>query len=320
MQQFKRWAGMAVSGLALAAITGCASFEMTKPAPAQAQRITVKLSGEDLSGWSDLPIGTYRVPESQVIISGHQKGAEVGAMFGLLGVAIAHAANASAGANAVKDAESSLKIKLDAPLMAEVAKLTAQAPLSEKFSTVAGAGNTLTVTPGLVLTYLESADVRPFVVLKVNLAGADNKAIWSTRYIVSTGASRPLTGAGSWAEADGAALKDNVQASLEQGVKVMLADVADPYKRDDNAMSTVEAQFPFMKQRLQIKGYKLTEDDRYLAFIPKLGDVMVFAGVNVMDKQDASARDAGKDDVVFKFVEPKPAAAAQAPKVAAPAN
>lgn len=319
MQQFKRWAGMAVAGLAMAAITGCASFEMTKPAPAQSQQINVKLSGEDLSGWSDLPIGTYRVPESHVIISGHQKGAEVGAMFGLIGVAIAHAANSNAGANAVKDAESALRIKLDAPLMAEVTKQAAQAPLSGKFSTTAGTSSTLTVTPGLVLTYLESSDVRPFVVLKVNLAGADNKSIWSTRYIVSTGASRPLTGAGSWAEADGAALKANVQTSLEQGVKVMLADVSNPYKRDDDVMSTVEGQFPFMKQRLQIKGYKLTEDERYMAFIPKLGDVMVFAGVNVLDKEHAHGREATKDDVVFKFVEPK-AAAAQAPKTAAPAN
>ncbi|MEK8033446.1 hypothetical protein AACH06_21715 [Ideonella sp. DXS29W] len=317
MKQFKRWAAMAVAGVTLAAITGCASFEMTKPAPAQSQRIAIKVSGEDLSGWSDLPIGTYRVPDSQVIISGHQKGAEVGAMFGLLGVAIAHAANSSAGANAVKDAESSLKIKLDAPLMAEVGRLTAEAPLSEKFST-AGAGTTLTITPGLVLTYLDTSDVRPFVVLKVNLAGPDNKMIWSTRYIVSTGASRPLMGAGGWAESDGAALKANVQTSLAQGVKVMLADVASPYKRDDNSMSIAEGQFPFMKQRLQVKGYKLVEDDRYMAFIPKLGDVLVFAGVNVLDKEDSSVRDAGKDDVVLKLLEPK--AASKAPKAAAPAN
>lgn len=314
MHSFKRWASVAIVGFAVAGITGCASFEMTKPAPAQARPITVKLSGEDLSGWSDLPIGTYRVPDSQVIISGHQKGQGAGMMFGLIGVAIAHAANASAGASAVKDAEAALKIRLDGPLMAEVAKAVAQSPADGKFS-AAGSGATLTVTPGLVLTYLESSDVRPFVVLKASLTGEDKKPLWSTRYIVSTGASRPLAGAGSWTDDSGAALKANVQASLSQGVKVMLADVGNPYKRDDAAMSAVEGQFPFMKQRLQLVGYKITEDDRYLAFIPKLGDVVVFAGVNVMDKHDAKARDAGKDEAVFKVIEHKVAADTPKPAV-----
>lgn len=312
MNQFKRWAALAVVGLSIASITGCASFEFTKPAPAQQQPITVKLSGEDLSGMTDLPIGTYRIPDSQVILSGHQKGQAAGMLFGLIGVAITHAVNADAGAKAVKDTEDILRVKLNEPLMAEVARATSQAPLNAKFTSSGnGTAPELLLTPGLVLTYLNDADVRPFVVIKASLTGADKKPIWTTRYIASTGASRPLAGDGSWTDQNGAALKSTMQASIEQAVRVMLNDVSNPYKRDDAALSTVQGQFPFMKQRLQLMGYKLTEDDRYLAFIPKLGDVLVFAGVNVLDKQDALARDATKEDVNFKVIDPKVAGGAK---------
>src|SRR5688500_11756095 len=93
-------------GLVVALLLGgCATFEYTKPAPAQTQPISVKMSGEELSGLTDVPVGSYRVPNSQVIITGHQKSPAGGMMFGLLGVAAAHASGGSTGADTVKDIE-----------------------------------------------------------------------------------------------------------------------------------------------------------------------------------------------------------------------
>src|SRR5207302_672123 len=66
---------------------------------------------EELSGWSDLPIGTYRVPDSQVIISGQQKPG-VGMMFGLVGVALEHSMGKSAGRSAGHGSEEALHITL----------------------------------------------------------------------------------------------------------------------------------------------------------------------------------------------------------------
>ncbi|WP_374676524.1 hypothetical protein [Ideonella sp.] len=297
---------------ATAGFTGCATYELTKPAPAQSAPVAVTLSQEELSGWSDLPIGTYRVPDSHVIISGHQKGHGAAAAFGLLGMAVAHAANQSAGESAVKGVESTLKIKLDGPLMASVRQAVAEESLRGGFTADAGTGTQLVVTPGLVLTYVSDNDVRPFIVLKAALLGADKKPLWNTRYIVSTGISRPLAGDNSWTDNGGAALRENVQASIDKGVRVMLADVMKPYARDDNALSAAEGQFPFMKDRFQLTGYKLTEDDRYFAFVPKIGDVVVFAGVNILDKQDSQVRAATKDDPVAKIV-PARASVATAP-------
>ncbi|NPC56050.1 hypothetical protein [Caenimonas soli] len=109
-------------------LAGCASFEFAKPAPAQQQPLTLKVSGEELSGWTDLPIGVYRIPQSHVIISGHQKGQGAGLLFGLIGVAVAHAANASSGADAVKSAEEQLRIKLTGQIETSIQRIVSSEP------------------------------------------------------------------------------------------------------------------------------------------------------------------------------------------------
>src|SRR5437016_883240 len=96
-KQLTTWALL----LAVLSLSGCATFELSKPAPAQQQPISVKLSTEELSGWSDLPMGVYRIPDSQVIISGHQKASGAGILFGVLGLAVTSAVNTAAGARAV---------------------------------------------------------------------------------------------------------------------------------------------------------------------------------------------------------------------------
>jgi hypothetical protein len=48
------------------ALGGCATYNMTNPAPHEAKPIAVNFVDDDLSGWTDLPIGTYGVPDSQV--------------------------------------------------------------------------------------------------------------------------------------------------------------------------------------------------------------------------------------------------------------
>jgi hypothetical protein len=83
----------------------------------------------------------------------------------------------------------------------------------------------------------------------------------------------------------------------------MLRDVAEPYVRDDADMTIVEGDFPYLKQRVQMLGYKLTEDEKYIAFVPKIGDVMTLSGVNVLDKSTIVVRPARPGDVSFKVVQ-----------------
>ena len=295
----------------------CATYERAKPAPAVAGPITVKVNSEQLSGWSDLPVGAYKVPESDVIITGHQRGQAAGMMFGLLGVAIAHAANSNASSAGVSNTERVLRMKLTDQTRAEIEKLVAQQPLAAKF-TAQGGGTQLDVSSALLLSYVNDTQVRSFSVLKVVLTGADKRPLWETRYFASSGEAKPLEGAGSWTDNGGEPLKAAVATNLRQAVKVMLNDVAQPYSRDDKQMTVVEASFPYIKQRVQMKGYSLTEDENYIAFVPKIGDAMVLSGVNVLDKSVIVYRPAKPDDVVFKLVPETPAAkTAAAPATAA---
>jgi hypothetical protein len=49
-------------------LTACATFERTKPAPVVGGSIAVKINSAQLSSWSDLPVGAYKIPESDVIV------------------------------------------------------------------------------------------------------------------------------------------------------------------------------------------------------------------------------------------------------------
>lgn len=290
----------------------CATYNRTMPAPAVAGPIAVKVNSEQLSGWTDLPVGAYKVPQSDVIITGHQRGQVAGMMFGLLGVAIAHAANSNASAAGVNNTEQILRMSLADQTRTEVETLVAQQPLAGKFGGQAG-GTQLDVSSALLLSYVSDTQVRPYAVL----TGADKRPLWETRYFASTGEARPLEGSDSWTENGGELLKATVAANLRQAVRVMLNDVAQPYTRDAKQMTVVEANFPYLKQRVQMKGYSLTEDDKYIAFIPKVGDAMVLSGVNVLDKSVTVYRPAKPDDVVFKVLPVAPAAPAKT--AAAPA-
>lgn len=266
----------------------------------------MKVNGEELSGWTDLPLGVYKIPNSDVIVTGHQRG-QAGVMFGLLGAAVVHAANSNGSAAGVSNTEQILRIRLADQTRSEIEAMTAQQPLAGKFGGQPGATQ-LDVSSAVLLSYTNDSSVRPFAVLKVSMSGADKRSLWETRYFASSGETRPLEGANGWTADEGAPLKAVVAANLRQAVKVMLNDVARPYARDDKRMTVVEAEFPYVKQRLQILGYSLTEDEKYIAFVPRIGDAMVLSGVNVLDRAVTVYRQAKPDDVVVKLVPQAPAA------------
>jgi hypothetical protein len=293
--------------LAIASVfifTGCATFNRTKPAPPGSQPIAVEFSTESLSGWTDLPIGTYRVPDSQVIISGHQKGGAAGLLFGVIGVAIQHGANQSGGKQAVEDIEKSLKINLTTDGQAAIHKLIATDAYATKFKEGSGPGPVLSISTAVVLTFVNDTDIKPYVILKTTLRDpkAKDKKGWSTRYIASLQAPRPLAGDNSWTADSAAALNAAIAANLVRAAEVMLHDVSNPFLRNDSKLHAIEGHFPYVKPRLQTIGYLLGEDADSIYFIPKLGDVIVFSGVNIMSSSVTSHREAVKGDSPFAIV------------------
>lgn len=305
---------LAILMSSLALLSAC-STAVTRPAPPQAQRIAVSFESKQISGWSDLPPGCYRVPDSQVIISGHQKGGGAGAIFGIIGVLVQSSMNSSAGHKATAGIEDALHVNLTEQEQRISRELLESSPYNDRFALSADPPATqLSISTALIVTYVSDTEVRPYVVLKVTLIGpkgehaaaADKQPVWTTRYIASVGAPRAMSGPGSWTENNGQALKDEAEESLRRALKVMFADIAQPYPRNEDKLIAVEGGFPFVRNRIQAVGYELTEDDQSVVLVPKLSSAIVFAGVNVLDKTAIQFRPATKNDRKMKILNETP--------------
>ena len=120
-----------------------------------------------------------------------------------------------------------LRIRLNDQVESVIRKVILSGQFGRKFTQDNVAGSpTILVTPGLVLTWVSDTDVRPFVVLKTNLIGADKNPIWTTRYIASTGGARPLAGKNSWTEKDSTILVDTANIINCTGIIISNAGAA----------------------------------------------------------------------------------------------
>jgi hypothetical protein len=285
------------AAIAVLAIGGCVSQGAPKTRIGQGQTIVIDYTRDDISSWSDMPMGTYRVPNSQVLVSGHQKGNAIAIAIGLPG-AMDAATETSGGKAAVQGSEETLRISLTPKAQDDLARMLQTTAFSEKFTLVPNSNApVLHVSSNIVLQFLENGNVIPFVILKSKLIDTHGAAsTWTMRYAASTGSPRPLDGERGWMSEGGASLKMNVSSSLERALLVMLIDVSSPLPRDDNRKSAADGYFPFMSKRLRVVGYSITEDADWIAFSPKIIGTSLLAGVNIMDKTVTKIRVATKDD------------------------
>ncbi len=281
----------------------------------------VEFSTAQTSKWTDLPMGTYRVPNSDVIISGHQKGgAAPMLLFGVVGMAVQGSMNAQNGKEAMASAEQALTFSIDDEAKATLAKLMAEPDNAAKFTAEATGDRKFELTGAVVLSFANQAEALPYVTLRVKLLDAKGKKLWTTRYIASEGPRKPVVGAGSWTADNGAMLHAHVSKMLELAIRTMLKDIAHPYPRDAASMVTVRGFFPHVNKPLQVVDYKLAEENGHLMFLPNLGTTIVFAGVNILDPATMSITPTVKGDAPLKLLKPNdPSLPAQARATAAAA-
>jgi hypothetical protein len=146
--------------------------------------------------------------------------------------------------------------------------------------------------------------VKPYVLLQAALKDTRlNTDIWWSRYISSSGPARPFSGENGWTANDGQVFEDNISENLQKAINLMLTDVATPYPRLASESVTVQGFYPYVRYRMQTVGYKLYETDTTLAYVPKLGDAIVFSGVHLIDKSTVDIRPTQKGDEVYKVLE-----------------
>ena len=271
-----------VAGASALAAPAAAAPE-TGDAPAQAPAPTrVVYVDEGMSRMNDLPMGVHRIPDSNVIISGHQKGGGIGMLFGVVGMAIQSSANASGGTARVRSVEDDLRFDATAKATELTgAMLAADGKFGQRF-TLQAADNMLNVSPYIVITFQNETEVRPYIVLKTKLYTAGDQSPKAQKYFCCEGKALPLTGANGLAENGGAGLKALLTAELETAIRVMLQDRAQPYIRDKEQRITVKGYLPFVGKPFKMKGYDLGKYNDY-SLIDFPAGLLVFGGVNIAE-------------------------------------
>jgi hypothetical protein len=294
----KSRAGIAASlAFAWLFISGCVNLDSPPPI-LKSHRVVVNFTNQKLSALSEIPMGAYRIPQSQVILSGYQQG---GINFGSINGIVTVAPTVSGGSKeiaAAKSSQQALQISLTILAPAVLRTLLESSTFADGYTLEQDpSAPVLSIGGDIVLMFETESRIRPFVVLNATLTGPRGSGVmWAMRYSASVGAPRALTGDDGWTVDGGAALQAVVSLEMKRALSVMLTDISSPFVRDRNAKTTVQGYFPFIKGRFQVIGYLLGEDAHSIVFVPDVPTTSMLHGVQVMDKSITVFRSATADD------------------------
>lgn len=265
---------------------GLSGWKSMDPPVKVGKPVQVEYQEEPL-GTMQLMTGTYRVPDSQVIVSGHQS--QMGSVFlgGLVGLMVDQSAGKRSGKElAGEEAAGMLTVQLNERARAITDELLAKMPPGKANTFAADGPARLQVTVTVVLNFSHNETyARPYIWLKAGLVPAGiNHAIWGTNYFASNGPARPMQGAGSWSADGGGEFRRNLDESLREAITLMLADVSTPFPRDPATVKAIKMDYPHAPDATDFKVYRLGEDDKYVYFMPKLSGAWLTAGVHAVDK------------------------------------
>lgn len=286
-------------------MAGCATFHNADPFPKEQKQVSVDVSKEMPSTWSEMPMGVYVVPNTRVLVSGHQSGQNTAMLFGVLGVLVNGAMDAERGKTLLGE-DKGLGAHDLVTATEQLVKdgIAADTTSNLKFGSGSTGTAQLTLLPFTVLSYVNGTDVRPYVVLKTTLKDATGTQVWSSRYISASAEARPMSGENGWMGDGAKLLKQAVEVSLKRSVDVMLRDVSGKSLRDPSKWMYVGGQYAFVKQPMKIKGNLVIDEPDYIAFTPRLGDVVVFTGVNIFDRKIVSISAATEQDPNVQTFDP----------------
>lgn len=262
----------------------------SRPAIKMLSPVRVEYVDEPL-GMMQMPGGASRVPNSQLMVSGHHS---AGASFfnnallgGVVGAIIDNGQIHGEAKRLLGDnPEAALHFQLN-----ERAREITQARLAQisagTVNTFSADGKSrLQVRVSVVLNFThDNAYARPYIWLKAGLVPEGiNHATWQSNYFASWGPARPMQGDGGWMAQGGAELRRTVDSALKEAIHVMLADVSQPFPRDDSTIQVIKMDYPYEREAMNSKVYRLGEDENYVYFMPKVGDAWGKAGVHAVDK------------------------------------
>lgn len=252
----------------------------TASAPAPAAPTAIVFSEKGASGFSDLPMGVHRIPDSNVIVSGYQGGGALGILFGVVGMLVQSSINTETTTGKVRSVEDDLRFDVRAQAIEATSRIVASDQFRTAYTlTPQPGGSTMTVTPYVVLTFVKKTnDVRPFVVLKTKIATGTGSGK-TIKYFCCEGNVLPLA---TLTENNGARLKELLTSELDTAINVMLLDRSQPFQRNDEAKVETNGLLPFLGKPVKWRGFDLGRYKDY-SLIEFRGGIFVFGGVNIVE-------------------------------------
>jgi hypothetical protein len=246
--------------------------------------LSLFIDGKGPNGMSDLPMGVKRIPDSNIVVSGHQKGGALGMLFGVVGMAIQSAANTDAGGKRTNDLQDALRFDVTGRASELAGSILAEESFRGAYTlATAESPSGVTMVPYIVLTFVNETDVRPFIVLKTKLdPEAGSKKPRTIKYFCCEGPAMPLAGEGSLTANNGEKLKAVLNAELDTALRIMLMDRRQPFARNDDARLDVNGSLPFVGKPFKWRAWDLGnyKDYKLLEF---RGGILVFGGVHAVE-------------------------------------
>jgi hypothetical protein len=227
--------------LTLLGVGGCASYNMVEAPPKPKQTIEVRVS----SSAKSIPnfVQMHPLPESSTFIlvrldaQSDSAGVVAG---GVAGLAIAAGSFASAKERvreAITGNERNLMVDLvaltSATVDAKIKELAVGNELRIGAGAVAKGTQSLSLLSYVVLAYVSTSLVRPFVFVDAVLNDENGSEVWEARYIGTTNEVRTLTGDKSWSADSGKPLREGVAQAAEHALSTAVRDFSGKLPRAD---------------------------------------------------------------------------------------
>lgn len=287
IQRIRVFAALIMSGILGG---GCAT--MTKPFPNVEGTTKMVVTGDAPSYLHDWPPGTYRIPDTNVLVSnsqGDESSIGPAILFGFAGVEINGGGIAAGIKDKLKGSEDALNLNIrdQADGYLQNALANSNGPGRFSYGNV-GEGNQVIITPYMVLSYIDEVKARLWVILKAELFTPHNRFHdWYCRYIASLGDPRPLKGEDGCLTNQGKNLQNDLNLNMQAAFDVMFRDLYGNLRTGKPATGKMNGRWVFFKYPHKADVKVLERTDDWDAVLAMNDDDEYYAGVNILPKDFA---------------------------------
>jgi hypothetical protein len=244
------------------ALAACGTVQTSTPMPSMGERLAVTAVIEPLS-LNEIPVGTYRVPDSMVAVRKYMEISKTAGAFGAAGVLAAHSSGADDSKASVDGVEGIFRFDMAAETMRVMKGLRAQGHVASNLVLDGAAdGGTLRLRPHAYLTTKDGSTARLYVFLKVQLLDKRGSAN------------------------NGQLLREKVAEGLAEAGKVFLKTSSGQASAWNEKPVKMKMRIPGLDDVLTLDGTVLQQTDKTVIVSPKITTAALFYGVSIIPRNE----------------------------------